>query len=83
MSTYFAEINWVRGENETFIDNAVGVMAKDNEGKLSITKVTLRPNIIFSGEKQSTREALETLHHQSHEQCFIANSVKTVVITEF
>ena len=68
MSTYFSEINWVRGENETFIDNAVDVMAKDSEEKLSITKVTLRPNIIFSGVKQPTREAPETLHHQSYEQ---------------
>ena len=67
---------------DEYVDNAVGVMEKDNDGKVSITKVTLRPRVTFSGEKQPTSEQLEKMHHQSHEQCFIANSVKTEVVTE-
>lgn len=67
---------------DEYIDNAVGIMEKDNDGKVSITKVTLRPRVTFSGEKQPTLEQLEKMHHQSHEQCFIANSVKTEVVTE-
>ena len=67
---------------DEYIDNAVGVMEKDNHGKISITKVTLRPQVKFSGEKQPTFDQLEKMHHQSHQQCFIANSVKTEVITE-
>ena len=67
---------------DEYIDNAVGVMEKDNHGKISITKVTLRPQVKFSGEKQPTFEQLEKMHHQSHEQCFIANSVKTELVTE-
>ena len=57
-------------------------MEKDNDGKMSMTKVTLRPKVEFSGEKQPTLEQLEKMHHQSHEQCFIANSVKTEVVIE-
>ena len=67
---------------DEYIDNAVGVMEEDKYNKISITKVTLRPRVTFSGEKRPTREQLEKMHHQSHEQCFIANSVKTEVVTE-
>lgn len=67
---------------DSYNDNAVGVMDKDTDGKLSMTKVTLRPQVKFSGDKQPSFEQIEKMHHQSHEQCFIANSVKTEVITE-
>ena len=65
-----------------YIDNAIGVMEKDSDGKISMTKVTLRPEVDFSGDRRPSIEQLEKMHHQSHEQCFIANSVKTEVVTE-
>lgn len=67
---------------DQYIDNAVGIMEVDRDGKISMTKVTLRPEITFSGDTQPSYEQLEQMHHQSHEQCFIANSVKTEVTTE-
>jgi len=67
---------------DEYIDNAVGTMEKDGKGKLSITKVILKPEITFAGDKQPTYEQIEKMHHQSHEQCYIANSVKSEVITE-
>ena len=67
---------------DEYTDNAVGVMAKNNEGKIAMTEVTLRPQIRFSGAKRPTSEELEQLHHQAHEQCFIANSVKAQVNIE-
>lgn len=67
---------------DSYSDEAVGVMDKDDSGKMAMTLVTLRPKVIFSGERQPTRIQLEKMHHQSHEQCFIANSVKTKVVTE-
>ncbi|MEJ1378572.1 MAG: OsmC family protein [Candidatus Sedimenticola sp. (ex Thyasira tokunagai)] len=67
---------------ESYIDNAVGTMEEDENGKTSVTKVTLRPEIVFSNERQPTVEQLEKMHHMSHENCFIANSVKTEVVTE-
>ena len=66
---------------DRYVDNAVGVMSENAEGKLAMTRVTLRPRVVFSG-KQPSREQIEKMHHQSHQQCFIANSVKTRVITE-
>lgn len=67
---------------DEYVDNAVGIMEKDSDNKISMTKVTLRPKITFVGDKQPTIEQIENMHHQSHEQCFIANSVKTEVVTE-
>ncbi len=63
-------------------DAAEGIMAKNSEGKLMMTVVTLRPAIRFSGEKQPTDALLQQLHHLAHEECFIANSVKTDVHCE-
>lgn len=67
---------------DSYIDNAVGIMEKDGDGKIAMTKVTLRPNVTFSGKRKPTLEQLEKMHHQSHEQCFLANSVKTEIVTE-
>lgn len=67
---------------DRYEDQAVGVMERNKEGKLSITRVTLRPTVTFSGERRPTREKLEAMHHQAHRDCFIANSVKTEVVTE-
>jgi len=64
---------------ESYEDEAVGHMEKNAEGKLAITRVELHPKIKFSGEKQPTPEELEKLHHGAHDNCFIANSVKTEV----
>jgi organic hydroperoxide reductase OsmC/OhrA len=65
---------------DQYIDNPIGIMEKDGNAEISITKVTLRPQVTFSGDKQPTLEKLEKMHHQSHDQCFIANSVKTEVV---
>ncbi|WP_444921413.1 OsmC family protein [Microbulbifer sp. CnH-101-G] len=67
---------------DEYRDEAIGVMATTEKGKLAMTKVTLRPLVRFSGDKKPNREQLEKIHHLSHKQCFIANSVKTEVVTE-
>lgn len=67
---------------DSYVDEAVGIMEEDDEGRVSMTKVTLRPNVQFSGDKKPTMVQLEKMHHQSHDQCFIANSVKTEIVTE-
>ena len=63
-------------------DSAVGYLEKDGNGKLAMTRVVLRPEAAYSGKKLPAAGQIEIIHHQAHEQCFIANSVKTLVITE-
>lgn len=63
----------------SYRDEAEGVMERNEGGKLAMTKVTLRPHIVFQGAQPSAR-AVDDLHHRAHEDCFIANSVKTEVV---
>jgi organic hydroperoxide reductase OsmC/OhrA len=44
-----------------------------------VNTVTLAPAIVYGGEKHPTAEQSAGLHHAAHEQCFIANSIKTEV----
>ena len=67
---------------DEYTDDAVGYMEKNPEGKLAITRVTLRQRLKFSGDKQPTAQELEEMNHAAHDQCFIANSVKTEVTVE-
>jgi organic hydroperoxide reductase OsmC/OhrA len=67
---------------DSYHDEAVGVLEKDAAGRLAITKVTLRPNVQFSGEKTPSAEDVAHMHEQAHHACFIANSVKTDVLVE-
>jgi len=63
-------------------DAAVGVMEKIESGKQAITRVTLRPDIGFSGDRQPSPDELQSLHHKAHDNCFIANSVRTEITVE-
>ena len=64
---------------DSYEDEAVGVMSKNEKGIPWISSVTLRPKIAYSGDKLPTPADQERLHHLAHEQCFIANSIKTQV----
>jgi organic hydroperoxide reductase OsmC/OhrA len=62
-------------------DDACGTMARDANGKLWLSDVVLRPRTAFDGEAPDAA-ALAALHHRAHEECFIANSVRTHVRIE-
>ncbi len=67
---------------DRYRDAATGVMARNGEGKMAMSMVTLKPEIRFSGERLPTREEIDQMHHAAHAECFIANSVKTEVRCE-
>ena len=67
---------------ETYADNASGTMARNGDGRMAMTVVTLHPRVTFSGERRPDGEALHALHHKAHDACFIANSVRTEVRCE-
>jgi organic hydroperoxide reductase OsmC/OhrA len=66
---------------DRYDDDAVGLMAKNAEGKKWVSQVTLRPKITFVGNAPSP-EAHRELHERAHHECFIANSVKTDIRCE-
>jgi organic hydroperoxide reductase OsmC/OhrA len=63
---------------ESYDDEAIGTMTKGPNGTPWISLVTLNPKIVYTGKTPSTSEE-EELHHHAHEQCFIAQSIKTEV----
>lgn len=67
---------------DRYVDEAQGRMGKDSAGRIAMTCVTLRPAVLFSGGKLPTTSRIAALHHQAHDKCYIANSVKTEVRCE-
>jgi organic hydroperoxide reductase OsmC/OhrA len=67
---------------DRYEDEAIGVMTKNEKGIPWIGIVTLHPKIAWSGDKLPTPADEEHLHHLAHEQCFIANSIKTAVTVQ-
>ena len=65
---------------DSYEDEAVGVMTKNENGIPWISLVTLNPKIVYSGGKLPSPADEKNLHHLAHEQCFIANSIKTEIV---
>ena len=65
---------------DSYEDEAVGAMTKNESGVLWVSLVILNLKIVYSGEKLPSPADEKQLHHLAHEQCFIANSIKTEVV---
>jgi organic hydroperoxide reductase OsmC/OhrA len=66
---------------EHYEDAAVGVMGRNAEGRSAMLKLTLRPRVRW-GEAAPAEAEIRELHHRSHLDCYIANSVRTEVVIE-
>ncbi|MDM0013812.1 OsmC family protein [Variovorax sp. J22P168] len=67
---------------ERYVDKAEGHMGRNAEGRMAMTRVTLHPEVWFPAGQAPATEVHEALHHEAHERCFIANSVRTEVRCE-
>ena len=65
---------------DSYEDRAVGVMTKNEAGKMWISRVDLHPRVAFAPGVVVDAATMGSLHHRSHEECFIANSVKTEIV---
>jgi organic hydroperoxide reductase OsmC/OhrA len=74
-----ARAGWVV---DNYVDDAHGVMTAREDGRLWVSQVTLRPAIRFGGDKPPDAAEISRLHHRAHEECFIANSVRSEVRVE-
>jgi organic hydroperoxide reductase OsmC/OhrA len=79
MLTFLAIASYQGFTIDSYVDEAVGILGKNESGKMAVTQVTLKPTIQFSGEKLPSEEELNALHDKAHRECFIANSVTTEV----
>jgi organic hydroperoxide reductase OsmC/OhrA len=67
---------------DAYEDSALGFLEKNAEGRMAVTRVSLRPSVRFGGERRPDAGALARLHEKAHRGCFIAASVKTEVTIE-
>ena len=66
-------------EVASYEDDAVGTLTKNEKNIPWVSSVVLHPRIVYAGERRPSAEEESRLHHGAHDQCFIANSVKTTV----
>ena len=67
---------------QSYEDAAAGHMGRNAAGKLVVDVVTLRPRTRFAGARVPDAQALAALHHEAHEECFLANSVRCEIRCE-
>ena len=67
---------------DSYEDDAVGILDKNADGRMAVTRAILRPKVAWGGDKTPTPEEIEKMHEKAHHACFIANSVLTDVTIE-
>ena len=82
MLTFLAICARKRLTVDAYDDEAAGMLEKGAGGKLWMANVVLRPRVLFASGAHVDVATLDEIHHKSHEDCFIANSVKTNVTVE-
>ena len=82
MLTFLAIASMKKYTVATYEDNAVAILGKNEKQRMAVTKVYLRPNIIFKGDNIPDRTTIDEMHHRAHQECFISNSVLTEIIVE-
>ena len=80
MLTFLALAARKRYVVDQYEDNAVAKLDKNDAGALAVTRVELRPKIIFSGERQPDADTITAMHEKAHKHCFIANSITAEVV---
>jgi organic hydroperoxide reductase OsmC/OhrA len=65
---------------DSYTDNAVGEMTANEKGKQWVSRITLDPQIEWAGERLPTDAEITELHHRAHEECYIANSIRSELI---
>ena len=64
----------------SYIDQPVGVVEKNEDGRMAITRITLKPRVVF--EQDIDEAKLQKLHDSAHRNCFVANSLRSEVTIE-
>ncbi|MFV0368842.1 MAG: OsmC family protein [Hyphomicrobiaceae bacterium] len=65
---------------DSYVDDAIGVLGKNERGRTYMERITLRPQVTFSGETEPDQAAIDDMHNRAHDQCFIANSLRGEII---
>lgn len=67
---------------QRYHDDCEAVLTRNERRVPWVSRATLRPRIEWGGERRPSPAEITALHEQAHEQCFIANSVRTEIVIE-
>ena len=68
--------------DSSYIDQPTGTVEKGDDGHLAITRIVLRPRVVFDDGQEPEAAALDKLHASAHRNCFVANSLKADISIE-
>jgi organic hydroperoxide reductase OsmC/OhrA len=66
---------------DSYRDRATGILDTDDQGRLAMTRIVLRPRIVCAGTSPDAA-TLAQLHHEAHARCYIASSLRGEVVVE-
>ena len=66
---------------ESYEDLAEGVMGKNAEGRDAMVHFRLRPVVTFR-ERAPVAAEFAAMHHRAHQECYVANSLKSDMTVE-
>ena len=67
---------------DSYGDDPVGFLEKEADGRVSMTRIVLRPRILFGGPNPPGPDEVQAMHDEAHHSCFLANSVRTEIVVE-
>jgi organic hydroperoxide reductase OsmC/OhrA len=65
---------------ESYLDDAEGFMERIDNGEMALTRIILKPKIVFSGPDIPDSSQIDKIHQSAHKKCYIANSIKSEIV---
>jgi organic hydroperoxide reductase OsmC/OhrA len=82
MLTFLAIAALKRLVVDSYEDDPVAELGKNDQGKTMVSRLVLRPKVSFGGERSPDADTVLELHRKAKENCFIGNSLSTAVVLE-
>lgn len=67
---------------DSYEDEPVAELGKNDQGKVMVARLTLRPRATFGGSAPPDEQVVRELHRKAKENCFIGNSLLSQVAVE-
>ena len=79
MMTFLALASKFKWPVKNYKDKAIAHLGKNSDGKMSVTKIELNPQVLFSDDFKVSEDDMSKMQDRSHRYCFIANSLSKEV----
>lgn len=64
---------------ESYHDDPVGHLERNDKKGMEVTRIVLSPSITFGGDNIPNQDAISRIHAGAHRNCFIRNSITAEV----